>query len=99
MRKKLSLTFLITMASFMIATFVTCKFQSGYGNEDKIGYPFVFFSAYNEGEVFKNKFFSIAAFTVDFSIYFIISLIIVTIISMLKVNKGNSVSTRRFVHD
>lgn len=82
------------MATFMVVTFITGSFQQGLGSEDKIGYPFVFFSAFNEGEVLQNKYFSLIALVIDFLIYFIIGYIFVSVMNLLKVDRENN---RRFI--
>ena len=87
MKKNFSLISLIAVGLFMISTFVTSKFQSAFGDADKFGFPFVFFSAQNTGEVLENKMFSFFSLLADFTIYFIIAYAIASLISMLKVDR------------
>jgi hypothetical protein len=90
MKKNFSIASLIAITGFMISTFVTAKFHSSIGMQDKFGYPFTFFSAFNEGEELQNKEFSGLALLVDFSIYLLIAFLIVSLIGLLKIQREKS---------
>jgi hypothetical protein len=87
MRKNFSIISLVAVGLFMISTFATSKFQTAFGDADKFGFPFVFFSAHNAGEVLENKAFSFAAIFADIAIYFTIAYAIVSLVSLLKVDR------------
>ncbi len=87
MKKNLSFTFLLAVGLCTATTFVTCKFNAGLGEIDRFGFPFMFFSANSAGEIVQNNNFSGIALLIDFAICFIISYSIVSLISLLKVEK------------
>ena len=93
MKKNFSFTSLIAVGLFMTSTFVTSKFQTAFGDVDKFGFPFVFFSAQNEGEVMQNKVFSLFALMADTAIYFTIAFAIMSLISLLKVDRTQKNTT------
>lgn len=99
MKNKYSLISLIAVGLFMISIFVTSKFQSGFGQADKFGFPFVFFSAENVGEMVENKNFTPEFLLVDFAIYFAIAYAVVSLIAMLKVERNNKITNNHLAHN
>lgn len=87
MNKNLSLTSLLAIAMFLVSTFLTSKFQTSFGETDKFGFPFVFFSASSGSEVVNNQSFSILSFISDLAIYFAIAYGLVSLLSLLKVER------------
>jgi hypothetical protein len=87
MNKNLSLISMIAMVLFMAATYTTSQTQAAMVEADKFGFPFVFFTAANNGEVVSETHFNLASLLGDLSIYFAISFGVVAMLSLLKVEK------------
>ncbi len=87
MNKKFSLVSLIAMTIFMVAIFATSTGQTNFGEADKFGFPFTFFTASINGEAITDTNFSLVALFGDLSICFLIGFAIVSALSLLKVEK------------
>ncbi|MCX6208444.1 MAG: hypothetical protein NTZ59_02795 [Bacteroidetes bacterium] len=90
MKKQFSFTLLLSVGICTAATFATCKFNSRIGEIDRFGFPFTFFSADNTGEVIQNSYFSAPALIINYLIALVISIAIVSLINLLKVEKKNT---------
>lgn len=84
MKKIISFSFLLTIVIFLIITFSTLQFQLNANETDKFGYPFVFFSSYNNAEVINTVNFSPTALVIDLGISALISLSIVYLLILIK---------------
>lgn len=98
MKNKYSIISLIAVGLLVVSTFATSKFQTGFGEADKFGFPFVFFSADNTGELVENKVFTVEFLLANFAIYFAISYAIVSLIGMLKVEREKKTTTTHVNH-
>jgi hypothetical protein len=87
MNKNLSLVSMIAMVLFMSATYSTSQSQSALAAADQFGFPFVFFTAANNGEVISETHFNLLSLIGDLSIYFALAFGFVAILSILKVEK------------
>ncbi len=87
MNKNLSLTSMIAMVLFMVATYSTSQSQAALAAADQFGFPFVFFTAANNGEVISETHFSLISLLGDLSIYFTIAFGVVALLSLFKVDK------------
>ena len=91
MNRKFSLTFVIAMITFMVALFATSTVQTTFGDTDKFGFPYIFFTASANGEIISDTHFSIEALLGDLGICFVLSYGVVSILSLLKVNKKKTI--------
>lgn len=87
MKNKVSIIFLIAVGLLVVLAFATSKFQTGFDKVDKFGFPFVFFTADNSGELAENTSFRIEFLAANFAIFLAIGYAIVTLFGMLKVEK------------
>lgn len=87
MNKNLSLISMIAMVLFMSVTYSTAQSQSALTAADRFGFPFVFFTAANNGEIISETHFSLLSLVGDLSIYFAIAFGVVAILSLFKVEK------------
>lgn len=92
MNKKISITSLLAVAIFMVLTFVTSNFNSAFGEMDKLGYPFVFFSSNSNIEFADNQSFSLIKFLANFIICFSVSYGLVSLFSLFKMDRTKSIS-------
>lgn len=83
----------MAIAILMILTFTNSTFSDGSGQVEKLGAPFVFFTASDGGEVIDNQQFSMIAFLADLTICFIGSLGFLLLISTLSVRRNTVVHT------
>lgn len=87
MNKNLSLTSLLAVALFMLSTFVTANFNTSFGELDKLGYPFVFFSASSNREFSDNQSFFALGLLANLAICFILAFGLRSLFSLLKVDR------------
>jgi hypothetical protein len=92
MNKKISLTSLLAVAIFMAITFVTSNFNSAFGEMDKLGYPFVFFSSNSNIEFADNQSFSLIKLLANFIICFGVSYGLVSLFSLFKIDRKKAVT-------
>lgn len=92
MNKNLSLTSLLAVALFMASTFVTANFNSAFGELDKLGYPFVFFSSSSNKEFLDTQSFSAISLIANFAICFSIAFLLVSLFSLLKVDRKKTMT-------
>jgi len=92
MTKKISLASLMAIAILMILTFTNSTFSDGSGQVEKLGAPFVFFTAIDGGEVIDNQQFSMLAFLADLAICFIASMGILMLGSIFSIRRKSPVT-------
>jgi hypothetical protein len=92
MSKTFSLGSLFVMIIFLVLTYTTSIFQVNVNETDKFGFPFVFFSAANNGEVVNITNFSALALLADFGICAILGMGLVYILSHFNPSKKTAVS-------
>ncbi len=92
MSKIFSLGSLFVMIIFLILTYTTSIFQVNVNETDKFGFPFVFFSAANNGEVVNVTHFSALALLADLGVCAILAMGLVYILSHFKPSKKTAVS-------
>lgn len=85
MTKKISLASLMAIALLIALTITNSSFANESGQVEKIGAPFVFFTAADGGEVIENQQFSLPAFLADLGICFFVSFGLLIISSALNV--------------
>ncbi len=68
--KKISITTLLSVVFFLVLIIATSKFQTTYHEGDKFGWPFVFFSAYNNHEFVTDQSFSVFNLFLDLVVCF-----------------------------
>ena len=78
---------MIAMVLFMSATYSTSQSQGALAAADQFGFPFVFFTAANNGEVVSETHFKLLSLAGDLAIYFAIAFGFVAILSLFKVEK------------
>ncbi len=84
MKKIISFTFLLTIIIFLVITFSTLQYQINANDTDRFGYPFVFFSSYNNAEVINTINFSATALAIDLGISALVALSIVYLLILIK---------------
>ncbi len=92
MSKIFSLGSLFVMIIFLVLTYTTSIFQVNANETDKFGFPFVFFSAANNGEVVNITNFSALALLADLGVCAILAMGLVYILSLFKPSKKTVVS-------
>jgi hypothetical protein len=98
MKKSYSFISLLAVGIFMVSTFTTSNLNAALGGADKFGFPFVFFTVQNEGEITNNMVFNGFALLADLAICFTIAYTIMSLIYMLKVEKKTTNDTATFAH-
>ena len=76
----------------MVLTYTTSNLQINVKETDKFGFPFVFFSAANNGEVINVTNFSALALLADLGVCAILAMGLVYILSHFKPTKKTAVS-------
>lgn len=92
MRKTFSLGSLFAIIIFMVVTYTTCNFQINANETDRFGFPFVFFSAANNGEVINVTNFSALALLADLGVCAILALCFIYILSHFKPAKKPAIT-------
>lgn len=92
MSKTLSIGSLYVMIIFMVLTYTTSNFQINVNETDKFGFPFVFFSAANNGEVINITNFSALALLADLGVCSILAMGLFYILSHFKPSKKTVIS-------
>lgn len=92
MNKNMSITSLLAVALFMASTFVTANFNTSFGELDKLGYPFVFFSSSSNKEFADNQSFSALSLIANLAICFAAAYGIISLFSLLKVDRTKRVA-------
>ena len=87
MIKNTSIASLVSVSLFMLLTFNSSKFQSGYEDGAVFGWPFIFFSAGPEKEILAVKSFSLLNLTLDMFICISFGFILVRVLAMFKVER------------
>ena len=85
--KKISLLTLLSVVLFLVLIITTSKFQTSYHEGDKFGWPFVFFSAYNNHEFVTDQSFSFTGLLLDLALCFGLGFGVSTLMSKLKHTK------------
>ncbi|MFY8127670.1 MAG: hypothetical protein ACOVMM_04785 [Chitinophagaceae bacterium] len=91
MTKKISFASLMAIALLMVLTVTNSTFSSASGQVEKLGAPFVFFTASDGGEIIDNQQFSMLAFLADLAICFVASMGILMLGSLFTVRKKTAV--------
>ncbi|MEI6185122.1 MAG: hypothetical protein WCP65_06290 [Bacteroidota bacterium] len=86
--KKISISTLLSVVLFFVLIVATSKFQTTYHEGDKFGWPFVFFSAYNNHEFVTDQSFSILNFVLDLAVCFGVGFAVATVLGKLKHQKA-----------
>ena len=92
MSKTFSIGSLFVMIIFMVLTYTTSNFQINVNDTDKFGFPFVFFSAANNGEVMNVTNFSALALLADLGVCAILGMGLVYLLSHFKPNKKSVIT-------
>lgn len=92
MTKKISLASLMAIVLLMALTFTNSTFSEASGQVEKLGAPFVFFTASDGGEVIENQQFALLPFLADLAICFVASMGILMLGSLLSVRKKTAVT-------
>jgi len=85
MKHKVSISSLVSIVLFMVITFVTAKTQTTFSEGDKLGWPFVFFSASNNHDLVTDQAFNALYLVLDLAISFIVGFGIVRMFSGVRV--------------
>jgi hypothetical protein len=80
------------MIIFMVLTYTTSSFQINVNETDKFGFPFVFFTAANNGEVINVTNFSGLALMADLGVCAIIALGFIYLLSHFKPTKKSAIT-------
>ena len=85
--KKISFSTLLAVVLFLVLIIATSKFQTTYHEGDKFGWPFVFFSAYNNHEFVTDQSFSFLNLFLDLVLCFSFGFGLSSILAKLKHQK------------
>jgi len=87
--KKISISTLLSVVLFFVLIIATSKFQTTYHEGDKFGWPFVFFSAYNNHEFVTDQSFSFLNLFLDLVLCFFFGFGVSSILAKLKHQKSH----------
>lgn len=85
MKKKLSFSIMMSVIVFLVLIISTSSFQTEYHVGDKFGWPFVFFTAFNNHEFVTDQNFSVINFVLDFAICLVATIGLYNVVGKLRV--------------